>query len=46
VVIGAGHTIDRLRDVPCVSVPVSTPVGAFTVEVSLKMANTVAAAAA
>ena len=36
VIIGAGHTIARLSDVPCVVIPCSTPVGDFAVEVNIK----------
>ena len=36
VVIGSGHNIARLRDVPCVVVPCTSPLGDFTVEVSIK----------
>jgi chemotaxis protein CheX len=36
VVMGAGHTIARLSDVPCVVIPVKTPVGDFAVEISIK----------
>jgi chemotaxis protein CheX len=36
VVIGAGHIIARLSDVPCIVIPCQTPVGDFAVEVSIK----------
>lgn len=36
VVIGAGHVLARLTDVPCLVVPCKTPVGDFAVEVSIK----------
>jgi len=36
VVIGAGHQIVRLSDVPCVVIPCQTPVGNFAVEVNIK----------
>jgi chemotaxis protein CheX len=36
VVMGSNHTIARLTDVPCVVVPVKTPVGDFAVEISIK----------
>ena len=36
VVIGPGHTIARLRDVPCLVVPCKTPVGDFAVEINIK----------
>jgi chemotaxis protein CheX len=39
VIIGAGHTIARLSDVPCIVIPCSTPVGAFAVEVNIKQVN-------
>ena len=37
VIIGAGHMIARLTDVPCVVIPVTTPVGNFAVEVNIKV---------
>lgn len=36
VVIGPGHTISRMRDVPCIVIPCSCPVGDFAVEVNIK----------
>jgi chemotaxis protein CheX len=36
VIIGAGHSVARLSDVPCVVIPCQTPVGNFAVEVSIK----------
>jgi chemotaxis protein CheX len=39
VIIGAGHMIARLSDVPCVVIPVTTPVGSFAVEVNIKVAK-------
>ena len=42
VVMGAGHVIARLSDVPCVVIPVKTPVGDFAVEVSIKTVMKVA----
>lgn len=36
VIIGAGHTIARLSDVPCIVIPCQTPCGDFAVEVSIK----------
>jgi len=36
VIVGAGHTIARLQDVPCVIIPVQTPMGEFAVEVCIK----------
>jgi chemotaxis protein CheX len=36
VVIGSGHTIARLSDVPCVVIPCKTAAGDFAVEVSVK----------
>jgi chemotaxis protein CheX len=36
VIIGAGHQVARLRDVPCMVVPCKTPVGDFAVEVSIR----------
>src|SRR5208337_1750135 len=36
VIIGSGHTIARLSDVPCLVIPCQTPVGIFATEVSIK----------
>jgi chemotaxis protein CheX len=36
VIIGSGHTIARLSDVPCLVVPCQTPVGDFAVEINIK----------
>jgi len=36
VVIGSGHVIARLSDVPCIVIPCRTPVGNFAVEVNIK----------
>ena len=36
VIIGTGHTIARLRDVPCLVIPVESPLGNFVIEVSIK----------
>lgn len=36
VIVGKGHTIARLQDVPCVIIPVQTPLGEFAVEVCIK----------
>lgn len=36
VIIGGGHVIARLRDVPCIVIPCKTPVGDFAVEVNIK----------
>jgi chemotaxis protein CheX len=36
VVIGSGHVIARLTDVPCIVIPCTTPVGNFAVEVNIK----------
>jgi len=36
VIIGAGHIVARLRDVPCLSIPCESALGAFVVEVSIK----------
>jgi CheY-specific phosphatase CheX len=35
VIIGAGHVIARLSDVPCIVIPCGTPVGEFAVEVNI-----------
>ena len=42
VVIGSGHSIARLSDVPCVVIPCKTAVGDFAVEVSIKQVKTTA----
>ena len=39
VVIGHGHVIARLSDVPCIIIPCQTPVGNFAVEISIKQLN-------
>jgi chemotaxis protein CheX len=39
VIIGHGHTIARLSDVPCIVIPITTPVGALAVEVNIKVAK-------
>ena len=36
VIIGMGHTVARLSDVPCIQIPCKTPVGNFAVEVNIK----------
>jgi len=36
VVIGSGHVVARLTDVPCIVIPCKTPVGNFAVEVNIK----------
>jgi len=36
VVLGSGHSVDRLTDVPCVVVPCSTTGGDFAVEINIK----------
>ena len=36
VIIGSGHIVARLRDVPCLSIPCESALGAFVVEVSIK----------
>jgi chemotaxis protein CheX len=36
VIIGSGHQIARLSDVPCVVIPCTSPVGEFAVEVNIK----------
>jgi chemotaxis protein CheX len=38
VIIGAGHQVARLTDVPCMVVPCKTPVGDFAVEISIREA--------
>ena len=41
VVIGPGHSVARLRDVPCVAIPCQCDVGEFTVEVNIKQVTCV-----
>jgi chemotaxis protein CheX len=36
VIIGTGHVIARLRDVPCLVIPCESALGAFCIEVSIK----------
>jgi len=36
IVLGSGHTIARLQDVPCMVIPCNTAVGGFAVEVNIK----------
>lgn len=36
VIIGSGHTIARLSDVPCVVIPCATALGDFAVEINIK----------
>jgi chemotaxis protein CheX len=36
VILGRGHTVARLSDVPCIVIPCETPVGNFAVEISIK----------
>ncbi|MGC3957494.1 MAG: chemotaxis protein CheX [Verrucomicrobiota bacterium] len=36
VIIGPGHVIARLSDVPCIVIPCKTPVGDFAVEINIK----------
>jgi chemotaxis protein CheX len=36
VIIGSGHMVARLSDVPCIVIPCKTPVGDFAVEVNIK----------
>jgi chemotaxis protein CheX len=38
VIIGPGHMIARLKDVPCLVIPCTTEVGDFAVEISIKEA--------
>ncbi len=37
--IGKGHTLARISGIPCVVIPISTPVGEFAVEVNVKPAK-------
>jgi chemotaxis protein CheX len=39
VIIGSGHSVARISGVACVVIPISTPVGEFAVEVSIKPAK-------
>lgn len=36
VIVGQGHAVARLRDVPCIVVPCQTALGEFAVEISIK----------
>ena len=36
IIMGVGHTIARLHDVPCLVIPCHTPAGDFAVEVNIK----------
>lgn len=40
IIMGPGHVIARLHDVPCIIIPCSTPFGDFAVEVNLKPSPT------
>lgn len=44
VILGTGHTVARLSDVPCVVIPCTTPVGDFAVEVNIRQVKPAAAA--
>lgn len=39
VIVGTGHTVARLSDVPCVVIPCSTASGEFSIEVNIKPAK-------
>ncbi len=41
VIIGPGHTVARLRDVPCVVIPCHTPAGDIAIEISIKQVASV-----
>jgi chemotaxis protein CheX len=41
VIIGSGHSVARLRDVPCVVIPCTSKVGDFAVEVNIKQVSCV-----
>ncbi len=43
VIIGAGHSVARLRDVPCIVIPCTSDVGEFAVEVNIKQLSPVTA---
>ena len=36
IIVGKGHQIARLSDVPCIVIPCTTPAGDFAVEVNIK----------
>ena len=40
VIIGPGHSIARLTDVPCVIIPCSSELGDFAIEVNIKRVST------
>ena len=43
VIVGPGHIVSRLKDVPCVVIPCSCDAGEFTVEVNVKQIDPVPA---
>ena len=43
VIIGTGHSVARLRDVPCVVIPCTSDIGDFAVEVNIKQVSCVPA---
>jgi chemotaxis protein CheX len=43
VIVGMGHSIARLSDVPCIIIPCQSDVGELAVEVSIKQVSTVTA---
>jgi chemotaxis protein CheX len=45
VIIGPGHTVARLSDVPCIVIPCTTAAGEFAVEVNIKQVTPAAPAA-
>ena len=45
IIMGQGHSVARLHDVPCLVIPCRTPAGEFAVEVNLKPASAACGAA-
>jgi len=45
VVVGAGHTVSRMQDIPCILIPCTVPGGEFAVEVNVKSVRSAAAPA-
>lgn len=42
VILGGGHIVARLSDVPCIVIPCTTPVGDFAVEINIKQTKAAA----
>lgn len=46
VVIGEGHTVSAMKEIPCVAIPCSTDCGEFSLDIMIRPAGTPAASAA